>query len=292
MSTLYIVKEGLSGFSRAKLAALGSIVTITLALLLLGLFYVVSMNTSRLVENIRQKVEMEAFLQEPINARQTEELRKQILNVSGIDSVAFISKEDAAKVFKEEFGEDINKVLEFNPLPPSFKIFLQDKYRTTLNAAEISRTIENLKGVDNVIYRREMLEFIDKQANVLKLIGLGLGILIGISAIFLVSNTIRLTIVAKRKSIQTMKLVGASRWFVRAPFLIEGMVQGVLGGAIAAALIYYILTFAAALISTELAQFIRVENLFYYEVVAVGIFLGLFGSAVSVRRFIGETVAG
>ena len=118
-----------------------------------------------------------------------------------------------------------------------------------------------------------------------------LGILIGISAIFLVSNTIRLTIYAKRKSVQTMKLVGASWWFVRAPFLIEGILQGLVGGIIAAGSIYYVLTFAAGLISTELAEFIRIEPTFYLFVIVVGTGLGLFGSAISVKRFIGETVS-
>ncbi|MBI4811117.1 MAG: FtsX-like permease family protein, partial [Ignavibacteriales bacterium] len=123
-------------------------------------------------------------------------------------------------------------------------------------------------------------------------IGLAIGILLGISAVFLVSNTIRLTIYAKRKSVQTMKLVGASRWFVRAPFIIEGILQGFVGGIIASLIIYYLLSVAANLISNELVQFFHIDFTFYISVVSVGIILGFFGSAISVRRFIGETVGG
>jgi cell division transport system permease protein len=292
MSVIYIIKEGLSGFQRAKLAAVGSIITITISLLLLGLFYVISMNTSRIVENIRGKVELEAFLEEPLSRSRVNEIQQQLLAIEGVERVQFISKDEAAKIFKQEFGEDINKVLEFNPLPPSFKIFLKEEYRTTEKADEINKKIKAIRGVDDAVYRREVLDFIEKRTKMLYYLGLGLGIIIGLSAVFLVSNTIRLTIYAKRKSVQTMKLVGASRWYVRAPFLIEGIVQGIVGGIIAAGIMYYLLTFAAGLVSAELAEFIQVDISFYALVIALGSVLGLFGSAISVRRFIGETVGG
>jgi cell division transport system permease protein len=292
MSALYIVKEGFSGFRRAKLAALGSVITITIALLLLGVFYVISTNTSRIMESIRERVEMEAFLQQPVSNQRISEIERQIMNVQGVERVKFISKEEAARVFKEEFGEEINDVLEFNPLPPSFKIYLQEAYRTTTKAEAISQAIKAVSGVDDVIYRKGMLEFIEKQSRILYYIGLGIGILIAISAIFLVSNTIRLTIYAKRKSIQTMKLVGASRWFVRAPFLVEGLVQGMLGAGLAVGTMYYVTGAAVSFLSEDLAQFILVDASMYAAIIVAGIFLGLFGSAISVRRFIGETVAG
>jgi len=291
MSIIYIVKEGFSGFRRAKFAALGSIITITISLLLLGVFYVISTNTSRIVRSIREKVEMEAFLEEPASRARISEIQDQLSILEGVESVQFISKEEAARIFKREFGEDIASVLDFNPLPPSFKIFLKEDFRTTSRADAVQKAVRAIKGVDDVVYRKEMLEFIEKQTRTLYYVGLVLGILIGISAVFLVSNTIRLTISAKRKMVQTMKLVGASRWFVRAPFLIEGLLQGFVGGVAASGIIYYLLTFAAGLISGELAEFIKVDILFYLLVTASGMLLGFAGSAISVRRFIGETVA-
>ena len=290
MSFFYIVKEGFAGFSRAKLAAIGSSITITISLLLVGLFYVISTNTSRLVESVRQKVELEAFLEEPVSRQRINEIQQQITSIDGIDKAQFVSKDEAAKIFKQKFGEDINNVLDFNPLPPSFKIFLKEGYRTPEKADEIHKKVMEIKGVENITYRKELLEFLDQRARMLYYVGLALGIIFGISAIFLVSNTIRLTIYAKRKSVQTMKLVGASRWFVRAPFLIEGIIQGLIGGIIASAIIYYLLTFATGLISSEIAQFVQVKTLFYFAVIVAGMFLGFFGSAISVRRFIGETV--
>lgn len=290
MSLVYVFREGLAGFRRAKLAAVGSVLTITIALLLLGLFYIVSTNTSRIVDSIRAKVQMETFLEEPVSRQRVVEIKQQLLAIEGVADAQFISKEEAAKIFKQEFGEDINKVLEFNPLPPSFKIFLKEDYRTTERADQIHNKIKHIKGVDDVVYRKDLLEFIDKRAETLYAVGLVVGIFISISAIFLVSNTIRLTIYAKRKAIQTMKLVGASRWMVRAPFLIEGVAQGTIGGLIATGLLYYMMTLAAKLLSDELAEFLQVDVLFYVFTMAVGLFLGLLGSSISVRRFIGETV--
>lgn len=291
MSIIYVMKEGVSGFRRAKLSAAGSVLTIAIALLLLGLFYVISTNTSRIVESIRERVEMEAFLLEPVTQKRIGEIQAQLLASEGVERVQFVSKDDAAKVFRQEFGEDIGKVLQFNPLPPSFKIFLKEEYRTTSKADEVHATIAGIKGIGEMVYRKEILEFIDRQTKTLYAVGLGLGIIIAISAIFLVSNTIRLTIYAKRKALETMKLVGASRLIVRAPFIVEGILQGLIGGTVAAVTIYYFHFIVEGLVSAELAQFIRIDPVFYLQVVLVGIFLGFFGSTISIRKFIGESVS-
>jgi cell division transport system permease protein len=291
MSIVYIVKEGFSGFKRAKLSAAGSVLTIAIALLLLGLFYVISTNTSRIVESIRGRVEMEAFLIEPVTPQRVQEIQAALLATEGVERIQFISKDDAAKIFKQEFGEDIGKVLDFNPLPPSFKVFLKEEFRTSAKADGVHAKISGISGIGEIAFKKELMEFIDRQTKTLYSVGLGLGIVIAISAIFLVSNTIRLTIYAKRKALRTMKLVGASRSMVRAPFLVEGVLQGLTGGAVAAGIIYELHSIVEGLVSAELAQFIRIDSLFYLQVVLVGMVLGLFGSTISIRKFIGDSVS-
>ena len=290
MSWSYAVRDGIAGFRRAKIAAIGSIITITIALLLLGVFYVISINTSRIIQNLRAKVELEAFLEEPVSRQRTGEIQTQIQHIDGIDSVRLISKEEAARIFKLEFGEDIGRVLDFNPLPPSIKIYMNEEFRSTETVAAINKKIQSIKGVGNTIYRRDLLEFLDRRTKTLFLIGLALGVLLGLCAIFLVSNTIRLTIYAKRKAIETMKLVGATRGFIRTPFLVEGVAQGVSGGIIAALILYYIVNSIAGVISSDLAGFVRIDFTFYLIVIIVGALLGYIGSFISVRRFIGEKV--
>ncbi len=290
MSFSYIVREGFSGFSRTKLAAAGSITTIIITLLFLGVYYIISTNASRIVEGIRGKVEMEVFLDEPVTPKRIEEIRTSLSGIQGVQAVQFISKEDAAKIFKQEFGEDVTTVLDFNPLPPSFKLTLREEYRTTEAADGIKTKALAIRGTDKVVYRRDILEFIEKQADTFRTVGLVLGCVVSLSAIFLVSNTIRLTIHAKRKNLHAMKLVGASRWFVRAPFLLEGLLQGLFGGAIAAGIIYYVLVLAGAALSEQLLMFVRIDPSFYILLLAAGLLLGLFGSAISVRKYIRDTI--
>jgi cell division transport system permease protein len=290
MSLSYTIKEGFSGFARARLAAFTSVATITISLLLLGIFFVVTINTSRIVNLIKEKVEMEAFLQEPVTRQQINELRQSILKIEGVESVIFISKEEAAAIFKKEFGEDIASVLDFNPLPPSYKIFLKDDYKNSKNANEVYANIKTLKGVDDVIYRKDLIEFLEKRTRIINLLGLIVGIIVGISAIFLVSNTIRLAIYSKRKIIQTMKLVGATRWFIRMPFLLEGIIQGVLGGIISCLILYSILGISSAWFISELKEFLKIDFHIYGLLFILGIVLGFLGSIISIRKFIGESV--
>lgn len=285
MSLRYTLRESLSGFTRTKLATAVSIVTIAISLMLLGVFAILTIHTSRFIEALRSKVELEAFLQEPLTGQDIADLQRRVLATEGVDSLVYISKETAAKIFKEEFGEDIHRVLEFNPLPPSFKIYLRDGYKTAAGTQGVYDRLLALKGIDNIIYRKELLELIDRQTASANNLALGLGLLVSLSAIFLVSNTIRLAIYAKRKLIRTMELVGATSGFIRLPFLLEGILQGFGGGVAAAVVLYLLLEYASRFVAAEFPAYIRMEPVFYLLVVAGGIALGLLGSVISIVRF-------
>jgi cell division transport system permease protein len=286
MSFAYTVRESFSGFRRTKLSTLISIITIIISLVLLGVFAVVTTNATRLIEEIRAKMEMEAFLTEPLTPDIIAATDSSIGAVEGVERVQFISKEDAARIFKEEFGEDISTVLDFNPLPPSYKIFLKREYRTAANAERIHNQISRFTVVDTVIYRKALMEFIDERAATFNTVTLGLGLLISLSAIFLVSNTVRLAIYARRRILRTMELVGATRMFIRMPFLLEGLIQGIIGGVVAAGLLYAALVHGARYFSAQLASYIQMDPVFYVLVALTGVALGLVGSAFSVVRFI------
>ncbi len=290
MQIRYIVKEGFSGFKRAKLSMVTAVVTIAISLLLLSSFTILLFNANTVVELLRDKVEMEAFLTEGMQKAETDAVLGRIKAVRGVASVRFVSKEEAAAIFKEEFGEDIYKVLDFNPLPASVKIFLQDGFKTAEGAEKVFTDVKRVAGVEDVIYRKTLLEMLDKRAKTFLWIAFGIGIFITISSIFLVANTIRLAIYAKRKIIQTMKLIGATRQFIRIPFIMEGILQGVLGGLVAAGVVFLIFNYLEKWISVQLSDFVKVEPWAYGAVVAVGCALGLIGSLISIRRFIGESV--
>jgi cell division transport system permease protein len=291
MNISFIIKEGFGGFRRAKLSTAVSVLTISISLILLGMFAIVTRNAANLVESIRNKVEIEAFLQESLKSSDIDSLRTKILGLAGVDSVTFISKEEAARIFKEEFGEDIHKVLEFNPLPQSFKVALKEGFRNAESADQVQKQIRQLKGIDDVVYRKAILEFIDKRVRTVSLIALGLGILITLSAIVLVSNTIRLTIYSKQQIIETMKLVGATPGFIRLPFILEGISQGFLGGLIASAVIYLLVEVVFPRFAPELTELLSADYLLYSAPIIVGAVLGFVGSLFSLRKIMGELTA-
>jgi cell division transport system permease protein len=286
MSLSYLLAESVSGFKRTKLSSVVSIMTICIALLLLGGFVVVTTNAARFVDVLRTKVELEAFLRQPMSPVELDSLRSAVRAINGVASVTYVSKTDAAKIFKEEFGEDVLDVLTFNPLPPSLRINLAPGSITASGARTVSDRVAAMAGVDTVIYRRALIELIDRRAEQFNTVTLGLGLLIGLSAILLVSNTIRLAIYAKRKLIRTMELVGATWSFIRLPFLLEGVIQGLLGGAVAAATLYLALDRLLPALSQEIAGYVQVRPGFYLLILVAGLALGLVGSVISVIRFI------
>jgi cell division transport system permease protein len=286
MSLAYTLRESFSGFTRTKLSSFLSILTISTSLLLLGLFAVISINTARVIETIRSKVEMEAFMQEPASDGEILAVTKAIAAIPGVEQSLFISKDEAARIFKQEFGEDVTTVLDFNPLPPSFRIFLREGHRTAAGAQAVYDRLVAIKGIEGVTYRKALLDLIDRRTATIHNVMLGLGILISLSAIFLVSNTIRLAIYAKRKLIRTMELVGATPGFIRLPFLLEGIIQGLLGGALASAVLYALLEYVVRLASAEFAPYTHMETLYYILLVVAGTLLGLIGSVISVARFL------
>lgn len=286
MSFSYTVTESISGFRRTKLSTFISIITISISLMLLGVFAVITINASRFIDSLRNKVEMEAFLQEPMSRDETTEVIRTVSAIPGVDNIIYVSKDEAAAVFKEQFGEDLNNVLEFNPLPPSLKIFLEHEYRNAARANQLYEQLKSTKGIESVLYRKALLEFIDQKTETVHNITLGLGLLISLSAIFLVSNTIRLAIYAKRRILRTMELVGATSGFIKLPFLLEGIIQGLLGGIVAACILYILMEYTLQLILVDVARYLHMDMAFYLAVICTGIVLGLVGSVISVARFI------
>jgi len=286
----YVLKEGFSGFRRAKLSMTAAIVTITISLLLLSSFSILLINANTVIDSIREKVEMEAFLSDAVSRVETDGIRAQIAALEGVSRVHYVSKEEAADVFMQEFGEDIHKVLDFNPLPASLKIFLSEGYRTADRAETIYSVVKEIKGVEDVIYRKTLLEMLDRRAQTFLLISLTIGVFIAISSIFLVANTIRLAIYAKRKIIQTMKLIGATRSFIRVPFIIEGLFQGLIGGLFAAGIVFAVFEYLLIYVALPLEDFLQVDSLYYGVIVGAGCVLGLLGGMISIRRFIGKRV--
>ncbi|MDZ7261194.1 MAG: ABC transporter permease [candidate division KSB1 bacterium] len=279
---VYSIKEGLKGFRQARLSSLISISTITISLVIIGIFLIAIVNLTKFISSLKERVEFEVFIDNSLGDQKIEELKKTIASFVGVQTVEFISKEEAAKIFKETFGDDIFDILEENPLPASFRIKLAEAYRSPEGAKYISELIGQLEGVDEVVYRADLLRLLDKYIKLVMGLLLGVGGSVCIGSIFLVYNNIRLIIAARWDTIEIMKLVGATRGFIRRPFIIEGMLQGLLGAAGALALLYGITT----LIINKFPGFIEVDARIFGGILIFGLLLGMLGSLVSVRRFL------
>ena len=290
MSISYTFKESLAGFRRNKAATLITIFTVSIALLLLGVFTIITMNLGRVVEDIRSRVDVEVFLKESFPTDQHRQIGIQLRAIRGVEDARYISKEEAGRIFLKEFGENYGELLDANPLPSSFQLKIHEGYSNTDSIAVIVKKAERIKAVDNVLYRKNLLALIDKREKALSYATLFIGIILGLSAIILVANTIRLTIYAKREIIRTMKLVGATSMFIRMPFVIEGLLHGLAGGIIASVLLGVVYSMFLSPIAEELLINIPVTFSFYLFLTGLGCLLGLIGSVVSIGRFLREAL--
>lgn len=288
MKLLYLFKESLRGFRSAKASTLASIITITLSLIMIALYYTVSTNSKNIIQSVKDRVELEVFLQDNISGSSVDSLNEVIKRIGGIKTIKFINKEEAARIFTEEFGSEMLDILESNPLPPSFKIDTYDEYKTTERIEKIKSTIAELPGVVEVYYPQKNLKAIEETSSGILFLNLVILIVITSSSVFLVSNTIRLVIQSKKRVIQTMKLLGATKNFIRTPYLFEGIIQGFLAGILAVILIllmiqYYYSINTSTGVESDLFTFL---NFFY--LVIIGILLGTLGSSISIRRHLKE----
>ncbi len=290
MSVSYTLKESFSGFKRNRSASLITVFTVSISLLLLGVFVIITMNFATFVENIRSRIDLEVFLESDVNERQQEEMADILAGIPGVQEVSFVSKEDAAKIFKQDFGESFDDILDANPLPQSFRLAIQEGYNNADSVQLIAARVEKLQLVESVHYRKQLLQLIDRRARAFSYASLFIGLVLALSAVILVANTIRLTIYAKRHIIRTMKLVGATPMFIRLPFLIEGAFHGAVGGMIASLLIDIVFTFFIQPLSEDLLVNIGISFSFYVALIVAGGVLGLIGSVVSIGRFLKEAL--
>ncbi|MDT8323845.1 MAG: permease-like cell division protein FtsX [Bacteroidota bacterium] len=290
MSVSYTLKESFAGFRRNRSASLITVFTVSISLLLLGVFAIITMNFANFVDQIRSRVDVEIFLSSDINQRQQEEMADILSHIPGVDEAIFIGKEEAAEIFARDFGESFDDILENNPLPQSFRLSIREGYNNADSVQLIADKVERMQLVESVHYRKQLLQLIDRRARAFGYATLFIGIVLALSAVILVANTIRLTIYAKRHIIRTMKLVGATPMFIRLPFLIEGMAHGLMGGIIASLLIDIVFTFFIQPLSQDLLMNIGVNFSFYLMLVLGGAVLGLLGSLISIGRFLKEAL--
>ncbi len=287
MSLLFVIKEGFSSIGRAKLPAAITVTISFFALVLLGLFSTVSLSFFDVIQEIRSRVEVEVFLGESLNDAQVIEVVEQLKRLDGVREVDYVSKDQAAQLFTQDFGEDIVKILGSNPLPRSVKLKFFPDYARPEHLEKLAPKMRSLSPDVDIRYNQSFLGQIEDNARIFTMVTGGIGFLISIATIVLIGYTIRLAMFSRKEKIKTMRLVGATAWFIGAPYIIEGALQGIIAGTLAGGALYLLIH--QLLISYEPDLYVIVRSsamLVYPATVALGLLLGIFGSALSVRKYL------
>lgn len=280
---MFVLREALIGLKRNGTASMISIGVMFFSLLLLGVFLIVTFNLFGVIKIAQSKVEIDAFLVDDIDSTAVKELKGKIEKIVGVKSVEFISKEQALKEIQEELKDvpDLLEALETNPLPPSFRIKVQEGYNNARDISEIARKIGMFKEVEDVKYGKEWVPRLDKLVKILFLFDLLIGLIISIASIYVTSNTIRLTVISRKESIEIMRLVGATDRMIRAPFILEGIIQGMTGGIIASGTLY-----GLYILSSRFVSYYFPQNYILAGIVLFGMLLGYIGSRNAVKTYL------
>ncbi len=209
---------------------------------------------------------------------------KNISKIKGVNDVIFISSEQALKDLQNELKEteEVLNVFEKNPLPASLRIKLEHTFRNRKGLSEISNKVMLLQGVKETIYGGELVDQLKKITNMISAFDAGLLIIIIFSVIFVIFQTIKLTIFARSTEIEIMRLVGASNSFIAIPFTFEGIIQGALGGIIA-----FLLTAVTVRITTSIVSVVYFPRLYFLAgSIIFGAIFGIIGSSAAIRRFL------
>lgn len=290
MSVKYILREGYAGIKRAKLAATTSIFSLFLAVLLIGVLSRVGYNIYTQAMSVKELIQVEVFLFD-VDERTTDQIRNQLDDEELIQEISYISKDSASAVMKKEFGAGAEELVELNFLPASFRLDVNADAGSDRIENLVSR-IQNLRGVDEVEYNSALLKVLESNLSIFTIVGGGISLLILITALILVYNTIRLTIYAKRDLIRAMKLVGATNRFIRSPFIVEGILQGLLAGGMAVLFVFLIFEYFIPVYVIDLGTLSWPFGCWYFLVgliVGIAVLMGWWGSRWAARRFIKET---
>lgn len=282
----YFIREGVANFGRAKFAAFASTSSITVALVLIGIFAVVGYEAQVVSNMLREQAgEMEIFIDRNTSESAQEALHARVKTLPGVAATEYISHDEAADIFRREFGEEASLFEDPTFLPASIRIEVEPTHANPDSMSQMAGAIDEWRSVDEVVFNRDLLVRVAQNRRLVSAIGIALGCIVVLASVFLVANTIRLTIYARRLLIRTMKLVGATDQFVRRPFLVEGVMQGFLGGGIAGGVVWVLYRlFRQQMDQGPLPLFFEVTLV--GGLVGGGIVLGWLGSYFAARRFI------
>ncbi len=236
----YFLRSAALGLRSSPVTSTIAVVTIAVTLVLVGAFALLVANMQGVMDRFGAELVLSAYLEDDLDAAAQELLAEQVRGVEGVERVEVIGKEQALERFRRSVGgrAALLEGLEENPLPPSLEIVLAAGQRSPEGLRRVVERVEGLRGVADLGYGQEWVEGYANAVGLVRGVGIVIGGVLAFSALLIVANTIRLAVYARRDELDILLLVGASRSFVSLPFLLEGVVQGALGGGLALGLLY------------------------------------------------------
>ncbi len=290
-SLIRFFKEAFSSLWRNRLMTIASVSAVLFTLLLLGFFLLLGLNVNHMTEDVESKIEIAAYFAEDVPEDQIEEAIKAVRAFAGVEEVTFVSKEEALELLKERMSDSNDAIfdgIEDNNILPQF---LKIKVEKPEQLANVAEKIKRIDILEKVTYGEEETSKILKMTKMLRTAALAAMIFLGVISIVIISNTVKLAVFARHREISVMKYVGASDWYIRWPFFIEGMIIGLIGAALAAGIIVVAYLYLYRFVSTEIPVISLIEPgekllrmLPYF--IGTGVLLGALGSTLSLRKFL------
>ena len=284
---MFLLSEGLKNLWRHKLTAFTAVFSIFLTLTVAGSLIIVSDNTGKIIQYLRDKYKIEVFFKQNVSNERIEEIVKEFKSIRGIRSTTIITKNDAKKIFKSQFGENVLDIVGFNPLPASCVINLVKRQKDKLNIRPIIDRLRKFSEVDEVNYQGRLINRIETTYQTFVKISIMLLIIILIVSVLIISNTVRLTIYAKKELIKSFQLVGATRAFIKTPFILEGIFHGLIGALVSSVLLFIILKFGSNFILSVAG--LKIDYSFFKLFLilsSLGVVISFFGSNRAISKFL------
>lgn len=288
-TTEYFIREAIASLRQNGLMSIASVTTVALSLLILGMFLILVLNLNNMASALESQIQITVYLKDNLNDKQINDINSQISKITGVTQVHYINKDEAMERFKKRLGEQqglLSALGETNPLPSSYEVKVDKPERVK----SVAQALEEIKGVEDTRFGQEIIEQLFGLTKMIRIAGLILIVFLAFAALFIISNTIRITVFARRKEIGIMKYVGATDWFIRWPFVIEGIILGFGGAVIAVFLLsqsYSLLTQQVHESLAFLPLISKYPFLHYISMVllVVGSAIGAIGSTISLKRF-------
>lgn len=265
-----------------------STLSVSMILFLLGVIAYTVINVSKASEQLMNGMCITVLIKDGIKKDELKALEKSLLATSGVARLEYTSKEDAAAEFRAFAGEDINVFLDENPLPASFDVHLKDSYDAPVEPEKVAAELKKLKGVGQVLYQKEVLEQVSYNVYKVRIIIASFLLALVVISIILISNTIRMVVHSKRFLIKTMRLVGATDEFIRAPFIRDALYQGLSAGVTALVMLTAVIL-AIGYFSPNMPlvmEDVKTLGLLYAAIMVTGVVICLSSTAITLRRYL------